>query len=58
MRSEQAVIKLLIDNNQLLSSVLSMLIAGTSDKNNVLKKMAADIIEQAGDTIVEVREAV
>jgi len=33
------------------------LIAGSSDKNNVLKKMAADIIEQAGETIIEVREA-
>lgn len=56
MRSEQAVIKLLIDNNQLLSSMLSMLLAGSS-ADNVLKKVAADIIDQAGETIIEVREA-
>ena len=56
MRSDQAVIKLLIDNNQLLSSMLSMLLAGSS-ADNTLKKIAADIIEQAGETIIEVKEA-
>ena len=56
MRSDQAVIKLLIDNNKLLSSVLSMLIAGSS-ADNALKKIAADIIDQAGETIIEVKEA-
>ncbi len=56
MTGNQAILKLMIDNNQLLCSVLSMLIAGSS-ADDTLKKMAVDIIEQSGETIIDVKEA-
>ena len=55
MRSDQAMLKLMIDNNQLLCSVLSMLIADSS-ADDTLKKMAVDIIEQSGETIIDIKE--